>query len=98
MRDASVAAEAAAAAGPWECGAGGERQSATARRSGSGGFRAAEKEGTADMERGGRCCGGWPTPPGAPTPAWWRELVARLDGASWSGIWARSPAGGRNPS
>jgi hypothetical protein len=79
-----VAADAAAAAGPWVCGAGGERQSATARRRGSGGFRAEaapEKDGAADMDRGGRCPGGCPT-----AAAEWRELVTRLDGASWSGI------------
>jgi hypothetical protein len=82
VREASVAADAAAAAGPWVCGAGGERQSATARRRGSGGFRAApEKDGAADMDRGGRCPGGCPT-----AAAEWRELVTRLDGASWSGI------------
>lgn len=85
MREASAAAEAAAAAGPWVCGAGGERQSATARRSGSGGFRAGdaaeapEKEGAADMARGG----GIPTAAAAAT----RPLpAARLDGASWSRI------------
>lgn len=83
MREASAAADAAAAAGPWVCGAGGERQSATARRSGSGGFRAdaaaaPEKDGAADMDRGG----GIPTAAAAARPL----PPARLDGASWSGI------------
>lgn len=68
VREASAAAEAAAAAGPWVCGAGGERQSATALRSGSGGLRAeaVDMEPAAETDRGGRCGGtGAPAGPGA---------------------------------
>lgn len=66
VREASAVAEAAAAAGPWVCGAGGERQSATALRSGSGGLRAeaVDMEPAAETDRGGRW-GGTGAPAGA---------------------------------
>jgi hypothetical protein len=64
----SVREASAAAAGPWVCGAGGERQSAMALRSGSGGLRAeaVDMEPAAETDRGGRCGGtSAPAGPGA---------------------------------